>query len=172
MALSTIFYITRAFRSEEKLAGDETGLNRLPKARVIGNEKIDTRQTERFSQRLHLVGINVDSGAEWSLEQIWVSGSHTVPPERIQKRRELAGLIKSLSCKVCPAFFLKDQTVEFVVPENIERLPLRVIISARQADNTSLSWDLWFDDFINKPGSRSDPYQFTNVGSRRSLLSG
>src|SRR5205807_7769926 len=35
--------------AKEKLAGDETGLDRLAETRVVGNEEVDARQAERFA---------------------------------------------------------------------------------------------------------------------------
>src|ERR1035437_778461 len=54
--------------AKEKLAGDETCLDRLAEARVVGNKEVDARQAERFTGRVHLIGINLDSGAEGRLK--------------------------------------------------------------------------------------------------------
>ncbi len=56
------------FFAKEKLAGDETSLDRLAETRVVGNEEVDARQAERLAERFHLVGIDLDSGAEGRLK--------------------------------------------------------------------------------------------------------
>src|ERR1039457_3420554 len=47
--------------AKEKLAGDETCLDRLAETRVVGNEEVDARQAERLAERFHLVGVDLDS---------------------------------------------------------------------------------------------------------------
>ena len=59
----------------------------------------------------------------------------------MQERRKLARLVEALGREVGPAFFLENQTVEFVIPENFQGLPLSVVIGAGEADNASLSGD-------------------------------
>ena len=46
------------FFAKKKLAGDETGLDRLAETRVVGNEEVHAGQMERFAERCHLVGID------------------------------------------------------------------------------------------------------------------
>lgn len=53
---------------QQKLSGDETCFDRLTKPGVVGDEKIDPRKPERFAQRLHLVGVDLDPGAKRRLE--------------------------------------------------------------------------------------------------------
>jgi hypothetical protein len=79
--------------------------------------------------------------------------------------------VKALGREVGPAFLLKNQTVEFVIPENLKGLFLSVVIGAGEADSASLSGDFWFDDLIDQPTSRADLHEFTNPGDRGSLPS-
>ena len=65
----------------------------------------------------------------------------------------------------------ENQTVEFVIPENLQGLPLSVVIGAGEADSASLSEALWFDDLIDQPTSRADLHQFAHRGDARSLPS-
>jgi hypothetical protein len=37
----------------------------------------------------------------------------------MQKRSKLARLVETLCCEVCPTLLLKNQPVEFIVPENV-----------------------------------------------------
>jgi hypothetical protein len=67
----------------------------------------------------------------------------------MQKCSKLAWLVEALGCEVGPAFFLKNQPIEFVVPENFEGLPLSVVVGAGEADNAGLTRDLRFDDLIH-----------------------
>ena len=51
-----------------------------------------------------------------------------------------------------------------VIPENFEGLPLRVVVSTREANDAGLTGDLWFDDLIDEPVSRADVYQLADLG--------
>jgi hypothetical protein len=83
----------------------------------------------------------------------------------------LARLVEALGREVGPAFFLENQTVKFVIPENFQGLPLSVVIRTREADNESLSGTLWFDHLIDEPTSRADLHQFADRRDTGSLPS-
>jgi hypothetical protein len=67
------------FLAQEQLARDQARLDRLAESRVVGDEQVDARKTERFAQRLHLVGVDLDPGPERCLEQVRVGGRDAVP---------------------------------------------------------------------------------------------
>jgi hypothetical protein len=85
------------FLAKEKFTSDEASFDRFSQTGIVSDEEVDARQTERFAERLHLVGVNLDSSSERRLKQIWIGGSHTVPSQRVQKRGKLAGLVEALS---------------------------------------------------------------------------
>ena len=70
--------------AEEQLAGDQPGLDGLAQADVVGDEQVDPRQQQGLAQRLKLVGVEPDAGAERRLEQPGVGGRDAVPPEGVQ----------------------------------------------------------------------------------------
>jgi hypothetical protein len=119
--------------AQEQLARDEAGFDRLPQTSVIGDEEVDAGQTQRLSQRLHLIGVDLDAGSEWRLEKVRISGRDAIPPQRMEEGRELPGRIKPLGRQVLPAFFLEDLPVEFVFPEHLQGLALRIVVRASQS---------------------------------------
>jgi hypothetical protein len=76
---------------------------------------------------------------------------------------EAARLVEAPGREVGPALFLENQTVEFVIPENFEGLPLRIVICARKADKASLLRNLGLNDLVNEPTSRADLHQFADA---------
>ncbi len=61
-------YDRLCFFAEKKFSSYQSGLDCLTKTGIIGNEKVDTWQTERLSKWLHLVCIDFYSGAERCLK--------------------------------------------------------------------------------------------------------
>ena len=125
--------------AQQQLARDEPGLDGLAEAGVVGDEEVDARQPERLAQRLHLVGVDLDAGAERRLEEVRVGGRDAVPAQRVQEGGELARRVEALGGEVLPALFLQDAAVELVVPEDVERLALGVVVGAGQADEGGLA---------------------------------
>ena len=107
------------------------GLDGLAEAGVVGDEEVDARQTERLAQRLHLVGVDLDAGAERRLEEVRIGGRDAVPAQRVEEGRELARSVEALGGEVLPTLFLEDPAVELVVPEHVEGLALGVVVRAR-----------------------------------------
>ena len=125
--------------AQQQLAGDEPGLDRLAEARVVGDEEVDARQAQRLAQRLHLVGVDLDAGAERRLEEVRIGRGDAVPAERVQERRELARVVEALGGEVVPALLLEDAPVELVLPEDLELLALGVVVGAREPDDAALA---------------------------------
>jgi hypothetical protein len=51
----------------------------------------------------------------------------------MQERRELARCIKPPRGKILPTLFLEDLAVEFVTPEHLQGLALRIVVRASQS---------------------------------------
>jgi hypothetical protein len=83
-----------AFLRSRSSRVNQPRLDRLAQACVIRNEKTDTRQSKRLTQGLHLVGINLDSGPEWRLKEVRVRRRDAVPPQGVDKRREMPRRVK------------------------------------------------------------------------------
>ena len=67
------------FLPEQQLARDEAGFDGLAEAGIVRDEQIDPWQPERLAERLHLVGVDLDSGTKRRLEEIRVRGGDAVP---------------------------------------------------------------------------------------------
>ena len=50
--------------AQQKLAGDQPGLDRLAEADVVGDQKVDPRKSQGLAQWQQLIRIEPDSGAE------------------------------------------------------------------------------------------------------------
>ena len=125
--------------AQEQLARDQAGLDRLAEAGVVGDEEVDARQAQRLAQRLHLVGVDLDAGAERRLEEVRVGGRDAVPAQRVEEGGELARGVEALGREILPALLLEDPAVELVVPEDVERLALGVVVGAGEPDEGGLA---------------------------------
>ena len=127
------------FLAQQKLAGDQAGLNGFAQADVIGDEEIYPRQSERLAQWFELVGIEPDTGAERRLEKAWIGGGDAVPSEGVQIGRETLRGIEAAFGQPPPVLAAADLSIEFVLPENIERLALGIIIDTGQAHQRGIA---------------------------------
>jgi hypothetical protein len=101
---------------QKHFAENQTCFHRLTGADIVGNQQIDPRKAQSLPQRKKLVGILVDAGPEWGLEQVSIGGGRGIPAERAQIGREYARVVGSELRNACPAFVLQNRTVELRVP--------------------------------------------------------
>ena len=137
--------------AKEQLAGDEARFDGLAEPGVVGDEEVDARQPERLAQRLHLVGVDADSGPERRLEEAWVGRGDAVPAQRVQEGCELPRRVETPGREVGPAFVLENLPVELVVPEDGQRLSLRIVVRAGESDHRGLAGCLRLDDLLDQP---------------------
>src|ERR1039458_7461650 len=60
--------------THQKFTNDQASLNGFAKTYVVGDKEVDSWQQQRLSQRLQLVGHNLDAGPIWRLEEPRISG--------------------------------------------------------------------------------------------------
>ena len=89
--------------AQQQLARDQAGLDRLAEAGVVGDEEVDAREPQRLAQRLHLVGVDLDAGAERRLEEVRVGGGDAVPAQRVEEGGELARVVEALRARGRPS---------------------------------------------------------------------
>lgn len=73
----------------------------------------------------------------------------------MEEGRELAGFIEAFGRKVGPALFLQDAPVDLVVPEDVERLALGVVIGAGETDQGRVA-RVGVEDFLDEPAAGAD----------------
>ena len=120
--------------AKQQLAGDESGLDGLAEAGVVGDEQVDAGHAERLAERLHLVGVDLDAGPKRRLEEVRIGGGDAVPAQGVQERAEMAGRVEAPAADVVPRLLLEDATVDLEVPVDLQGLPLGIIVGAREAD--------------------------------------
>lgn len=49
---------------QEEFAGDEADLDGFAETDIVGDEEVDARQAQGLAQGFHLVGVDLDAGAE------------------------------------------------------------------------------------------------------------
>ncbi len=80
-----------------------------------------------------------------------------------RKAANWRGASKPLVGEVLPALLLEDPPVELVVPEDVERLALGVVVRAGQPDERGLPARLGLDDFLDEPAPRADLHEFAHL---------
>ena len=157
--------------AQEQLAGDQARLDGLAEAGVVGDEEVDAREAQGLAQRLHLVGVNRDAGAERGLEQVGVRRRGAVPAQGIEEGGEVAGRVEPFGGESGPALFLQNPPVDLVVPEDFHRLPLRVVVGAGKAHPRRVAGCGRVDDLLDEPLPRADVDQLADArrpfGKRR-----
>ena len=88
--------------SQQQFAGDEAGFDGLAEAGVVGDEQVDARQQQRLAQRFHLVGVQLDAGAERRLEQVGLRGRGAVPAQRVEEGGEVARRVEPPTGEIRP----------------------------------------------------------------------
>ena len=87
-----------------------------------------------------------------------------MPAERVQERREPAGIVEAALGEVRPALLLEDAAVDLVVPEDPERLPLSIVVGAGQRHDRRGAGDLRRGDLLHQPTAGTDLYQLADLG--------
>ena len=127
----------------------------LPSPVSSAMNRLTPRQPQRLAERFHLVGVDANAGAERRLEEVRVGGRHAVPAQRVQERREPAGVVEALLREVAPALLLEDAAVDLVVPVDPQRLPLRVVVRAGQRHQRRAAGGLGRRDLLDQPAARA-----------------
>ena len=142
------------FLAEQQLACDQPCLDGLSQARVVGNEQVDQRKPERLAQGLDLVGLQLDSGPERCLHEAWIGRRDAIPPQRVQKRPEPMRLIEPLAAprEFLPALLAQDAAVSLVVPVDLERFALCIVLGAGEAHQRRCARASRFDR-LDEPAS-------------------
>jgi hypothetical protein len=73
---------------KDELTKDQTGFDGFAGAHVIRDQKVDAGQREGLSERNQLIGIEMDAGSEWSLQQLPIRCGRSVPANGAQIGRE------------------------------------------------------------------------------------
>ena len=142
--------------AEQQFACDEPGFDRLAETGVIGDEQIHARQSRHLPERLHLIGVDLDAGAERRLEKVGVRRRNAVPAQRVQKGRKLLWVIETLGSQVLPALLLQNPSVDLEVPKHLKRLALSIVVGARESDDRRLAWSLLWNDLLDQPSPGTD----------------
>lgn len=122
--------------AHEQLTNDEARLDRLAKAHVVGDEKIDARQQQRLPKRLELIRVDADAGAIGRLEQLRIRGGDRVPAQRVVVGAELARIVELSLRQLRPVRGADALRVNFLLPENLELLPFSVVFEAGEPDKS------------------------------------
>ena len=147
---------------QEQFAGDQAGLDGLAEAGVVGDEEVDAGQAERLAQRLHLVGVERDAGAERGLEEAGIRRRRAVPAQGVEERGEPAGVVEAARGQIGPAFLGEDAPVDLVVPEHGERFALGIVLRTGEFDDGRLV-GAGGDDVLDQPAPRAHLNQVADL---------
>ena len=151
------------FPPQQQFAGDEAGFDGFAEAGIVGDEEVHAGQQQRLAQRLHLVGVQLDAGAERRLEQIGLRGRGAVPAQRVEEGGKVARRIETAAGEIRPAFLLQDGPIQFVVPEYGERLALGIVVRAREGHLRRATVAIR-QHFLHQPLARTHAHEVADAG--------
>ena len=147
--------------AQQQLAFNQPGFDRLAQPDIIGDEQIDAGQEQGLTQRLKLVGIELDTCPERRLKQPGVRRRDAIPLQRVQIGRKKPWRIKPPLGHRLPRFPRDDLRVDLAFPQHLKRLPLVVIVHARQPNQGAVSGlgsgDCFLDEIQTLPDPRNLP---------------
>ena len=114
-----------------------------------------------------MVRFQLDAGAKRRLKQIWVSRGDAVPLEGVEIGRKQVRIIEAVTAKTRPLFPTKRFGVQFSLPQDLQRLSLRVIFDAGHPYHGAVGLALWSSDFFNQIESlaNADDFPWRRDGS-------
>jgi hypothetical protein len=148
----------------EELADDEARFDRLSEADVVGDEEPDAGHPERLAERLELVGLDLDAGAERGLHEARVGGGDAVPAEGVEVGREELRRVEAGAADGGPARAGGDGGVDLALPEDGQLFALGVVVEAGEADEGLLGRARWRDDLLDEEGAGADAHELTGGG--------
>ena len=140
------------FLPQQELACDQAGLDRLAEAGVVGDEQADAGHPERHPQRLHLVGVQLDTGAERRQQESGIGRADRVPAERVHIGREPARRVEPAGAKRRPRLRRDDSPIGLAVPEDFEFFALGVVVGAGERHARGMVGLRGRDDPLHEPG--------------------
>jgi hypothetical protein len=97
---------------------------------------------QRFAERLQLVGIETNAGAERRLEQSRVRGGDAVPAKCVEVRREQLGLVEAALGDRFPGLAGDNLAIDLPLLKHLKRLPLGIVVDAREANERAFTGTL------------------------------
>jgi len=147
------------FFAEQKLAGNESGLNGLSESDIVGNKEVYARQPQCFAERFKLVVLNADTCSERSLQQGRVRRRDTIPAKSVHVCSEKRRIVELTSTEAVPAVRFVCSGVRLNIPEDVESLPLRVILYAGETDQSAVAGCDRLPDVFDQIEALADPRQ-------------
>ena len=126
---------------QQQLAGNQPGFDGLAEAHIITDEQIDTRQQQRFTQRLQLIRLQANPGPERRLKAIRIGRGQAIPAQSMQIGGKPGGGIETTLPEGRPGFPTEDLSIEFMLPQHLQRLALRVVIDASEFNQSRVAHD-------------------------------
>ena len=121
--------------AQQQLPHDQPGLDRLAQAHVIGDEQAHPRHPQRLAQRFQLVGLYIDAGPQWRLEQARIGAGDAVPLQGVQITGEHPAVIKAPLAHRVPAALAQHPGIHLPLPEHLQHPAIDAIIQAGHAHN-------------------------------------
>ena len=139
--------------AEQQLAHDKPRLDRLAEADIVGDQKVHTRQSERFSQRQQLIGVKPNAGPKRRLQKVSIGRCRRAPADRSQVRRENFWIVGRATTNARPGVSFQYRRADFGIPKDFDLLALSVIGNGRQPDRGQARFQIVHG--FNEPGPPS-----------------
>ena len=120
---------------QQQLLKHEAGLDGLPEPDVVGDEEVHAGERERLPERLELVALGDNPGAQRRLKQRRIRRCDAPPAERVKVGSERPRIVRLEVRLQHRAPRGDDARVCLGVPDDVEPLSLGVVVDAGELDD-------------------------------------
>ena len=118
---------------QQQFQSDQTGLDRLAQAHVVGQQQIHPGRRQGAGDRLQLVVLDGDTGPERGLQGADVRAGHRTPPHRIQERRQARRVVETTG-RIGQRTLRQHPRVGLDLPNHRQGLVEAVVLDRLQVD--------------------------------------
>ena len=146
--------------AKQQFAHDQSRLDGLAGADVVGDQQIHPREAQRFLEGEKLIGVLMNAGPERRLEQVPVGRCGGVPAESAEVGGKDARIVGPQLGDVRPPLVDQDLGVEFGVPKDRDSFTLGVVVDAGEADCVQAADQ---GPILDEPTARTNANEFTRL---------
>ena len=121
---------------QQHLLNDESSLNGLSEANVVGDQQISARHIDCADERIQLVVLNADAAAEWCLKIAAIRVRRRPPNHCIEEGLKCRRIIQASHARQPSP--LDHMSSGLQLPQHFDLFPQRILVDRGQADEMAI----------------------------------
>ena len=146
---------------QQQLLGDQAGLDGLAEADVVGEQQVDPGRVHRPGDRLELVVLDRDAGAERRLQRLDVGRGHRRPADRVEERGQPLRRVEPVLGHLGQRAAGQHLPAGLDLPDDVEGVAVAAVLHALQADQGAVLAGL---DVADHPALAANLHQVSELG--------